>query len=385
VCHRPLSGYPIAGAVNPSHRTTFWSHRGSVAQHNDRVRADLRRFLLDAGTSADDIARAESEGWLPLLTLDRLVSPGPARHDVAAVATRAGVDKGRLRRLWRAVGFPDVPDGLAVFTDADVDAARRLAKGGLAPGADFPTMLRHVRVISSSAARIASVVADDLADTVRTRREQGIDDEAIAVGLIEQFDGEDLTALLVHVAGLQLRAALWRRMALDAAPDITVAIGFADLAGYTVLSAELEPDGLSEFVATWEELVYDTVAEQSGRVIKTIGDEAMFAGLSPQVARIAIALRDRARERALPAVRAGLASGMVVARDGDYYGPVVNLASRLTEIAPAGTIFTSAALHDELVDDAALQWTPEGTRELRSIGPVPVFSLRPTGARRGSS
>jgi class 3 adenylate cyclase len=63
----------------------------------------------------------------------------------------------------------------------------------------------------------------------------------------------------------------------------------------------------------------------------------------------------------------------------------VNLASRLTEIAPAGTIFTSAALHDELADDPALDWTAEGTRELRSIGPVPVFSLRTTGAARGSS
>ena len=349
------------------------------------MRSDLRRFLLGAGATDADIARAESEGWLPLLTLDRLVSPGPARYDVAAVASLVGCDEEHLRRLWRAVGFPDVPDGISVFTDADVDAARRLEKGGLAPGADFATMLRHVRVISSSAARIASVIADDLGDTVRARRDQGIDEEAIAVGLIEQFNGEDLTALLVHVAGLQLRAALWRRMALDAAPDITVAIGFADLSGYTALSAELEPDGLAEFVGTWEELVYDTVAEQSGRVIKTIGDEAMFAGLSAQVARIAIALRDRARERALPAVRAGLASGMVVARDGDYYGPVVNLASRLTEIAPAGTILTSAPLHDELAADPDLHWTAEGTRELRSIGPVQVFSLRSTEAVGGSS
>jgi adenylate cyclase len=356
-----------------------------VTQHNGGVRSDLRRFLRDAGASDNDIARAESEGWLPLLTLDRLVSPGPAQYDVAAVATLAGCDEAHLRRLWRAVGFPDVPYGLAVFTDADVDAARRLARGGLAPGADFATRLRHVRVISSSAARIASVIADDLGDTVRARRDQGVADDEIAVGLIEQFDGEDLVALLVHVTGLQLRAALWRRMALDAAPDITVAIGFADLAGYTVLSAELEPDGLAEFVGAWEELVYDTVAEQSGRVIKTIGDEAMFAGLSPQVARIAIALRDRARQRALPAVRAGLASGMVVARDGDYYGPVVNLASRLTEIAPAGTIFASGALHDELADDPALDWTAEGTRELRSIGPVPVFSLRTTEADRAPS
>jgi adenylate cyclase len=349
------------------------------------MRSDLRRFLLDAGATADDIARAESEGWLPLLTVDRLVTPGPARHDAAAVAARAGCDEDHLRRLWRAVGFPDVPDGLAVFTDADVDAARRLAHGGLAAGADFATMLRHVRVISSAAARIASVVADDWGDVVRAQREAGVDDEAISIDLVERFNGTDLTALLVHVAGLQLRAAVWRRMALDAAPDLAVAIGFADLAGYTVLSAELEPESLAEFVGRWEEVVYDTVAQFGGRVVKTIGDEAMFVGLSNHVAHIAVALRDAARREGLPAVRAGLAAGMVVARDGDFYGPVVNLASRLTEIAPAGAVYASDALHAELADDPALEWVAEGTRELRSIGPVEVFALVTTGADHSPS
>ena len=343
------------------------------------MRSDLRRFLRDAGASDDDVVRAESEGWLPLLTLDRLVTPGPARHDVASVAALAGCDEDRLRRLWRAVGFPDVPGGLAVFTDADVDAARRLAHGGVAAGTDFPTLLRHVRVISSGAARIASVVADDWGDVVRARREHGVDDEEISVELVERFNGEDLATLLVHVTGLQLRAAVWRRLALDAAPDLSVAIGFADLAGYTVLSAELEPQSLAEFVGAWEEVVYDTVAQLGGRVVKTIGDEAMFVGLPGQVVRTADALRVAAREQALPPVRAGLAAGLVVARDGDFYGPVVNLASRLTEIAPPGAVYASGALQAELADDPALSWVPEGTRELRSIGPVDVYALVATG------
>jgi adenylate cyclase len=353
--------------------------------HNAFVQTDLRGFLLDAGASEGDIARAESEGWLPLLTLDRLIAPGPAAHDAADVAALAGCDEEHLRRLWRAVGFPDVPAGLRVFTDADVEAARRLLRGGLAPGADFDTVLRHVRVISSSAARIATVVAEHYGDTVRARRDRGVDDETVARDLIDQFNGEDLGFLLLHVTGLQLRAALWRRMARDALPDLAVAIGFADLAGYTVLSAELEPDRLFEFVGVWEELVYDTVARLGGRVVKTIGDEAMFAGLSNQVARIAVALRDAARTQRLPAVRAGLAAGMVVARDGDFYGPVVNLASRLTEIAPAGVIYASDALHTELTDDPAFAWTPEGTRDLRSIGSVEVFSLAATGSDQARS
>jgi adenylate cyclase len=348
--------------------------------HNALVHDGLHRFLLDAGASERDIERADTEGWLPLLTLDRLVSPGSARYDAAGVAALAGCDEDRLRQLWRAVGFADVPAGLAVFTDADVDAARRMAKGGLGPGIDFATTLRHVRVISAAATRIASVVADDWGDAVRRQRADGVDDDAIALGLIERFSGEDLAALLVHVTSLQLRAAVWRRMALDASPDIAVAIGFADLAGYTVLSAELAPDRLEAFVGEWEAIVYDTAAQQAGRVVKTIGDEAMFAGLPAQVARIAVALRAGARDRGLPPVRVGLAAGMVVARDGDFYGPVVNLASRLTEIAPADAIYASAAIHDELAADDALQWTFEGTRDLRSIGRVPVFSLQATGS-----
>src|SRR5262245_22474777 len=50
---------------------------------NACVHSDLRRFLLDAGASERDLERAEAEGWLPLLTLDRLVSPGPALYDAA--------------------------------------------------------------------------------------------------------------------------------------------------------------------------------------------------------------------------------------------------------------------------------------------------------------
>ena len=121
--------------------------------------------------------------------------------------------------------------------------------------------------------------------------------------------------------------------------------------------------------------MYDTVARHGGRVVKTIGDEVMFAGLSAQVARTALALRDAALEQELPAVRAGIAAGMVIARDGDFYGPVVNLASRITEIAPANAIFASEELHGDLADDPSFEWTTLGTRDLRSIGPVEVYSL----------
>jgi len=74
-------------------------------------------------------------------------------------------------------------------------------------------------------------------------------------------------------------------------------------------------------------------------------------------------------------VRTGLAAGMVVARDGDFYGPVVNLASRLTEVVPPGEIYASEALHDQLAADPSFDWTAIGPLELRSIGPAQVFAL----------
>jgi adenylate cyclase len=343
------------------------------------VRADLGNLLLAAGASEDDVARAEREGWLPLLTLDRLVLPGPPTHDVADVAAITGYDEDQLRRLWRAVGFPDVPAGLAVFSDADIEAARRLLDGGLARGSDFATLLRQVRVISASMARIAAVLAEHYGDIVHEQRAQGIDEESIAISLVDSFDADELTALIVYSTRLHLRAALWRRLARDASPDLVVGIGFADLAGYTTLSAELDSDRLAEFVARWEEVVYDTAAENGGRVVKTIGDEAMFVGLSAAVARIAVALRDAARERGLPPVRVGLAAGMVVARDGDFYGPVVNLASRLTEVVPPDEIYASDALHKELADDPSFTWAAVGRLDLRSIGPVEAYKLQNGG------
>jgi adenylate cyclase len=310
-----------------------------------------------------------------LLALDRLVSPGAPTHDLAEVAALAGADEDQLRRLWRAVGFPDVPEGLAVYTDADVEAARRLLHGEFARRTDFSTVLRQVRAISSSMARLAAVLAESYGDEVRDLRAGGLSDEDAAWTLVGDFDGEELAALLLYSARLQLRAALWRRLGRDAVPDLGVAIGFADLSGYTELTAELDAERLSAFVGRWEALAYDTVAQHGGRVVKTIGDEVMFAGLSLQVARTAIALRDAARADELPPVRTGIAAGMVVARDGDFYGPVVNLASRLSEIASGGLIYASDALHDELVGTGSFEWATLGTRHLRSIGPVTVFAL----------
>jgi class 3 adenylate cyclase len=67
----------------------------------------------------------------------------------------------------------------------------------------------------------------------------------------------------------------------------------------------------------------------------------------------------------------------VLARDGDFYGPVVNLSSRLTDIARAGTVLASASMHTALQNDKTIAWKPIGTRHVRGIGDVLIYEMSP--------
>ena len=55
-----------------------------------------------------------------------------------------------------------------------------------------------------------------------------------------------------------------------------VAVGFADMVGFTMLSQHLGDEELAAVVSRFEELAHDTVVALGGRVVKMIGDEAMF-------------------------------------------------------------------------------------------------------------
>jgi len=333
-------------------------------------------FLQRAGASADEIARAEAEGWLPLLVVDRLLVPGAPTYDLAALAREAGVGEEFARRVWRTMGFPDVPGDVPLFTDRDVDALRGAA-GRITDATDVEAFLRQSRAIGAAMARVGAIDADVIADVVWRLREAGLGEREVAGALLDAIDWAGLATVLDHVHRIQARAAVWRRLTRDTLTELEIAIGFADLAGFTRLSAELEPDDLSDLLLRWEDVAYDRTAQHAGRVVKTIGDEVMFAGLGESVLGIALDIVDAAAaDPRMPAVRVGVASGPVIARDGDYYGPVVNLASRLTEMADRGTVLASRSLHDEFGGDPLLEWDFTGPRHVRGIGDTEVFVVR---------
>lgn len=345
----------------------------------------LTRSLRKLGATPDEIERAEREGWLTRLAADKSLLPGNGRYDMGEVAKLVGIEPEMGARIWRALGFPDLEPDAKVFTDTDVTALALLSEQqpmGLVTAGHQPEldMIETVRIFSAGLTRVAAALTDQIAEELRRGRAEGLDDEQLAMGIIDELNWDSLKELFDYTLRLQSRDMLRRKLAnveADTAGARLLAIGFVDLVGYTAASQEMTLDEVSELVRRFDALAFDTVAQEAGRVVKTIGDEVMFVAPDARsVARIARRLTDRSTDdEILPLARAGLAYGLVVTRDGDYFGPVVNLASRLVEMARPASVLVSDEVHEELRDEEGFAWKRLRSRKLRDIGRVDMWAL----------
>jgi adenylate cyclase len=155
----------------------------------------------------------------------------------------------------------------------------------------------------------------------------------------------------LHRRHLRLVQQHFEAVVDTANPDrnaVRVVVGFADLSGWPARSQALTGDELGEMVSAFEQRVADVLTDRGGRLVKFIGDAAMVVWTDPLVAAEAgMRLIEEFSADELP-IRVGLACGQVLAQDGDYHGPVVNLASRLSSAAKADSVLISQELCDLL-------------------------------------
>jgi adenylate cyclase len=307
----------------------------------------VRAFLHAHGTPPDEIAEAEARDVLDLLVADRLLVPAAHRYTQSEVAEMTGMELDLARRFWRALGFPDVPLDERMFTDLDIEALVILRSMMDLGVADVETSLQFARVIGSSMARIADAEVSPAARGLAIAGGSGSSDTVEAADRFAQLADHSLPAmarLLEFVWRRHVQAAVRRAMLLRSRSDSgarpILAVGFADMVGFTTLSQQLTEAELAAVVARFEEVAHDTVTAGGGRVVKMIGDEAMFVADSAlEAARIGLALAEAyAGDELLSDVRVALAVGPVLVQDGDYYGPVVNLASRVVNMAAPGAV-----------------------------------------------
>ncbi|HEY0903985.1 MAG TPA: adenylate/guanylate cyclase domain-containing protein [Marmoricola sp.] len=309
-------------------------------------------------------------------------TPGLTGTEIAAAA---GVTLDQARRLWRALGFPDAAHQNA-FTTADRDALAMVAEAVAETGIDFETMLRLTRAVGQTMARLADWEVATLSSTVEefaARDGASPDLVRASVRLVEEVSAR-FDQLLVYSWRRHLAAAMGRIEAFATEDEsVTEAtVGFADLVAFTALSNELDEKELGDLVEIFETRCSDVIADRNGRVIKTLGDSVLFLEPDP-VQAIDIALDIIAvvgRDERLPDVRLGLATGPVILRMGDVYGPPVNLAARFTNVARRNRVIIDARTA-ELLPAADFETRPLPARPIRGFGDIEPVTVRRTRPR----
>ncbi|MCW2944754.1 MAG: adenylate/guanylate cyclase [Actinoallomurus sp.] len=313
--------------------------------------------------------------------IEELLLGGELRFTRVDAVKLAGVPEEFAQRLWRALGFPHLPDDTVAFTEGDVAALVKVAELRRAGILDEDIVLRMVRAVGQTMARLAKWQIDILVGALTDPLEPP-DPETVQF-ILENAESHiaDLEPLLVHAWRRQLSAAGTRALAAsdDTSPGrVQAAVGFADMVAFTQTSRDLDERALAQLVERFEETASDVIAEHGGRLVKTLGDEVLFSAETPGLgAEIGLCVAEAVRaDGEIPDVRVGMAYGPVLPLMGDVFGTTVNLASRLTAMARPGTALVDAGLAAELRGDGAYELARIARRRARGLGVVQPYVLR---------
>lgn len=329
------------------------------------------RVANPAGETGDSVFEA----------IETAVLGSPPRFTPADIYESTGTAEEVARQLWLAMGFPHIPPGEAVLTERDRSALAE-AQGLLGAGFELPLVVRQARVMSQAVATVAASQVETLGlGRGHDAAVGGVAGEG--TGGVAGDAGEMLATfdrLLVYLYRRHLVAALERAalMASEGGGEAALAVGFADLAGFSSTASEVSAEEVADLVDTFAAAAADAVAEHGGRVIKLIGDEVLFSVDDPAAAAGAVLEVVDAADRiegGLP-VHAGVAYGPVHQHLGDVFGVTVNRASRLTDAARPGSVLVDEALRDRLAGDDRFSLKRVHLRPLKGLGPVRPYVLR---------
>jgi adenylate cyclase len=340
--------------------------------------------LLSAAQRGE--ARRVDESGSLTSALEEIVLGAPREYTRAEVVERAGIPPEEGHRLWRALGFPEVDDADVLFTERDIEAAtalRQLTEAGvLAPDEREAVG----RAVAQAMSRLAEWQVGMLARIVAERAEELTPEQSLqlAAGLLPKLEHLQSYVWRRHMAATVSRFVVGRDGSSDVEPRAEtwpLAVGFADMVGFTRTTRRRSAAELSEMIERFSSSTTDVIAEGHGRIVKTVGDEVLFvADDAGAAAAIALALRERVEaEPSLPRLRIGVAYGEVLVRYGDVYGEVVNIAARLTSHARPDSILVDREVAAALRDDPRFQIRPLRPLQVRGYRNLHPFLLSGAG------
>jgi adenylate cyclase len=351
-------------------------------------RLELLEYLDSRGVALAAMVDADRFGGLGALASELPLRVPGDPLSIDDVAARSATTADRVRRVRVAAGLPaDAGDsghlGLAPSVVDDVVAF----EAGAALFGEMAT-LSFTRVMGAAVARVAEAAVS----LFLTERLPGLSPHSTELTLARE--GEDgvatfiavtpglMTNLLREHMTLAIRRSVAERTLEGDERAVTVGLGFVDLVGSTAWAGGLTLKEHAMALGGFEAAAWDIASRHNGRVVKLIGDEAMFLAPSGvDTTRIARELcRAVADDAALPEARGAVGYGTVGARDGDYFGPLVNLVARAVKVADPGWVVVTETVRDQLGDSPVRErWeiAELSAPELRGVGePGRLFAVR---------
>jgi adenylate cyclase len=314
------------------------------------ARLALLQDLASEGVSPAEMKEALAEDRLGLLPVERVLAGEPL-YTPREVAEQSGIPLDFLLAMRQAIGLarPD-PDEKS-FDEQDLETAHtfaRLREAGL-PG---ESLLEVSRVLGSGLSRTAEAMRTVFG---RMLVEAGADERELASRNAEAAREllPMITPLMDHTLRLHVRDQVRNQqigqgtLVEGAARGLSfVWVGFADMVGFTRLGERVDVVELGTLAVRLGDLAIEAVIPPV-RLVKTIGDAAMFVSpASEPLVETVLSLVERAEAEQFPELRGGLAGGVALSRGGDWYGPPVNLANRLTGVARPGSLLGTREVRD---------------------------------------
>jgi adenylate cyclase len=330
------------------------------------------RMLLDRGATLDEIRVAASGGqhYLSALASEFVFFP-PGDLAVEDVALRADATVEEVVDIFRTLGLTDPRLAGARLTERDVDLVKFIIGARALVGAD--NVLDIARAFGTAIAQMSetSVTALRRGFEQPQRGKEGAE-LAIQEGY-SAFPTLVVPDLLRSIETVFLRGvvtSLYSEIVVNdgAAVQSDRTLVFVDLVDFTGLARRTPTQELSRIVAAFETAAVEDAVKHSGRVVKLLGDGAMlvFNHRADGIAAACALVRDHSD---VVPCRAGVATGRVFTRTGDYFGPVVNLAARLSGAVEAGEV----AVDDSHPVESAICMEPVALKGIDD--PVPYYRL----------
>lgn len=297
------------------------------------------------------------------------------------LARRCAISEERAAAAYRSLGLD--PQTLAGFGEGDVELISLMA-------ADESGV---VDAVAEELLRVAGTALRRVAEATVAAYVQDVENDAGRrhLGSIELADlnmfSSSLVVAFAGTLGTAFRHHMWSAVRRQrsgqkevAQPELIQAgVGFVDLVGYTPISQILRPEELMALLDDFERRAFDVATEHGGRIVKSIGDEVMITSHDLEsVAMVALELVESFGGDPATRPRGGVSAGHVMFRMGDLYGPIVNVAARLVDVASPGEVLTDLSP----ADTEAFTLRPVGSRTLKGFEePTDVWSV---GSAEGS-